>query len=112
MSTRSSAALRVRLAAGVIQRPFAARSGRSTHGRQILATDGWCGQEQAILLLVTLDDKTIVDRLLTLLAATRPEMHATAAWGLCQLQVPATTDAILDVYTKTKREFSEEAIRR
>lgn len=75
------------------------------HGRQILASEGWRGQEQAILLLVTLDDKTIVDRLLSLLAATRPEAHATAAWGLCQLQVPATTDAILDVYTKTSESF-------
>ena len=75
------------------------------HGRQMLASEGWRGQEQAILLLVTLDDKTIVDRLLGLLAATRPEAHATAAWGLCQLQVPATADAILDVYTKTSESF-------
>ena len=75
------------------------------HGRQVLVSDGWRGQEQAILLLVTLDDKSICDQLLGLLAATRPEVHATAAWGLCQFQVPATADAILDVYTKTTASF-------
>ncbi|MHB8862011.1 MAG: HEAT repeat domain-containing protein [Pirellulaceae bacterium] len=75
------------------------------HGRQILVSDGWRGQEQAILLLVTLDDKSIVDQLLELLAATRPEVHATAAWGLCQLQVPATAERILDIYTKATDVF-------
>jgi HEAT repeat protein len=75
------------------------------HGRQVLASDGWRGQEQAILLLATLDDKTIVDRLLSLLAATRREVHATAAWGLCALQVPATADSILEAYTKTSETF-------
>jgi HEAT repeat protein len=71
------------------------------HGRELLVSEGWRGQEQAILLMVTLDDKSIVDTLLGLLAATRPEVHATAAWGLCQLQVPATAESILDVFTKT-----------
>ncbi|MHB8970828.1 MAG: HEAT repeat domain-containing protein [Pirellulaceae bacterium] len=74
-------------------------------GRQVLDVDEWRGQEQAILLLVTLDDKSIADQLLGLLAATRPEVHTTAAWGLCQLQVPATADAILDVYTKNSESF-------
>ena len=58
------------------------------------------GQEQAILLLVTLDDKSIVDRLLSLLAAT-PEVHMTAAWGLSRLQVSATLEPMLVVFTAT-----------
>ena len=64
------------------------------------SADGWRGREQAILLLVTLDDKSIVDRLLSLLEDDRTEVHATAAWGLCRLNVAATTEPILQVFTK------------
>ncbi len=70
-------------------------------GRKVLAIDAWRGQEQATLLLVTLDDKTIADQLVGLLSATRPEVHVTAAWGLCELQVPATLEPMLNVFTKT-----------
>jgi HEAT repeat protein len=69
-------------------------------GRQMLAAEGWRGQEQAILLLVSLDDKSIVDRLLNLLAANRVEVHATAAWGLCQLDVASTAEPIFEVFKK------------
>ncbi|MHB8970137.1 MAG: HEAT repeat domain-containing protein [Pirellulaceae bacterium] len=82
------------------------------HGRQMLASDGWRGQEQAILLLVTIDDKSICDQLLGLLAATRREVHTTAAWGLCQFQVPATADSILDVYTKSSTSFLAGGVQR
>ncbi len=72
--------------------------------RRVLDLDGWRGQEQAIQVLVALDEKPIVDRLFTLLDSQRPEVHTTAAWGLCQLNVPATVERIFDVFeTKTKR---------
>jgi HEAT repeat protein len=70
-------------------------------GRKVLAIEAWRGQEQAALLLVTLDDKTIADQLVGLLSAQRPEVHVTAAWGLCELQVPATLEPMLTVFTKT-----------
>ncbi len=67
-------------------------------GRQMLNGESWRGQEQAILLLVTLDDKSIVDRLLALLESPRPEVHTTAAWGLSRLEVAATLEPILRVF--------------
>lgn len=70
-------------------------------GRKVLAVDAWRGQEQATLLLVTLDDKTIADPLVNLLSAQRPEVHVTAAWGLSELQVPTTLEPMLTVFTKT-----------
>ena len=75
-----------------------------TQGRALLDAEGWRAQEQAILLLVTLDDKSIVDRLLVLLDAERAEVMTTAAWGLCRLEVPATAARICEVFqTKTER---------
>ncbi|MCU0959797.1 MAG: HEAT repeat domain-containing protein [Pirellulaceae bacterium] len=80
-------------------------------GRRELAADTWRGQEQAILLLVTLDDKTIADRLLGLLAAERIEVHTTAAWGLSRLAVPSTLPRILEVFTvETDRQLADERI--
>ncbi len=69
-------------------------------GRHMLAAEGWRGQEQAILLLVSLDDKSIVDRLLILLDADRVEVHTTAAWGLCRLDVASTAEPIFEVFKK------------
>lgn len=66
-------------------------------GRRMLHSDGWRGQEQAALLLVTLGDTTIPDRLLQLLGAARPEVHVAAAWGLCQLAVPSSVEPIFKV---------------
>lgn len=72
-----------------------------TQGRRMLAGDAWRGQEQAILLLATLDDKSIADSLLSELAAMRPEVYETAAWGLSRLQVPATLEPMLRFFTET-----------
>ena len=69
-------------------------------GRHMLAAEGWRGQEQSILLLVSLDDKSIVDRLLILLDADRVEVHTTAAWGLCRLEVASTAEPIFEVFEK------------
>ena len=74
--------------------------------RHILAGEGWRGQEQAILLLVTLDDKSIVDRLLALLDSPRPEVHTTAAWGLSRLEVPTTLKPILAAFQKKKEQWA------
>ena len=71
-----------------------------TQGRRILASDSWRGLEQATLLLVSLNDKSIVDRLLELLDAERAEVHATAAWGLCRLDVASTSEPICKVFRR------------
>jgi HEAT repeat protein len=66
-------------------------------GKKVLNADSWRGQEQATLLLVTLEDTTIVDRLIELLDMSRREANVTAAWGLCILAVPATAEPVHDV---------------
>ena len=74
-----------------------------TQGKKVLNADGWRGQEQATLLLVTLEDTTIVDRLVELLDMSRAEASVAAAWGLCRLAVPATAEPVHEVLQrKTK----------
>jgi HEAT repeat protein len=80
-----------------------------SEGRKVLAIDAWRGQEQATLLLVTLDDKSIAEQLVGLLSAKRPEVHVTAAWGLCELQVPATLEPMLSVFTTTSEAWKGNA---
>jgi HEAT repeat protein len=53
------------------------------------------------LLLGTLDDKSIVDRLLSLLDDGRMEVHTTAAWGLSHLAVDSSAGPILQVFADT-----------
>jgi HEAT repeat protein len=73
-------------------------------GRQLLHANGWRGTEQAILLLVKLDDKSIAGQLLSLLEADRVEVHTTAAWGLSRLAVATTAEPICEVFQqKTDR---------
>lgn len=66
-------------------------------GRRILNAESWRGQEQATLLLVSLEDTTIVERLLELLDANRAEASVAAAWGLCELAVPSTLEPVFRV---------------
>jgi len=66
-------------------------------GRRILNAESWRGQEQATLLLVSLEDTTIVERLLELLDANRAEPSVAAAWGLCELAVPSTLEPVFRV---------------
>lgn len=68
--------------------------------RNVLNADGWRGQEQATLLLVTLKDTKIVDRLIELLDMNRREVNVTAAWGLSELAVPSTAGPVHDVLQK------------
>lgn len=77
--------------------------------RAVLNQNAWRGQQQAAQMLTILDDKSIVDRLLELLESPRPEVHTTAAWGLCQLNVPETIESIFSVFRrKTERALASE----
>lgn len=60
-----------------------------------LAADNWRGQEQAILLLATLDHKAAAPRFIELLQSPRDEVMTTAAWGLKILAIPETLPAAL-----------------
>lgn len=62
----------------------------------VLAGDGWRGQEQATLLLAALDHKPVAARFVELLESSRDEVMVSAAWGLRQLAVSETLPAILD----------------
>lgn len=62
----------------------------------VLAGDGWRGQEQATLLLAALDHKPVALRFVELLESPRDEVMVSAAWGLRCLAVPETLPAILD----------------
>lgn len=66
----------------------------------VLAGDGWRGQEQATLLLAALDHKPAATRFVELLESPRDEVMVTAAWGLRQLAVSETLPAILDKATR------------
>ena len=66
----------------------------------VLASDGWRGQEQATLLLGALDHKPAAARFVELLESPRDEVLVTAAWGLRKLAVPETLPAILDKATR------------
>ena len=65
--------------------------------RRVLNGEGWRGQEQAAALLATLNDTTVVNRLLELLDVSRPEANVAAAWGLCRLAVPETAGPVYAV---------------
>ena len=71
------------------------------HGRQVLGLGRMAGQEQAILLLVTLDDKSIADQLLGLLAATRPRSSRDGRLG--SLPVAGAGDGRLPSWKYTRR---------
>ncbi len=62
----------------------------------VLAGESWRGQEQATLLLSTLDHKPVAARLVQLLESPRREVLVVAAWGLRKLAVPETFPAMLN----------------
>jgi HEAT repeat protein len=64
-------------------------------GMRVLQEENWREVEQAALLLVRLDHKETASRLLELLSHPRPEVFATAAWGLRKLDVPVTLPGVL-----------------
>lgn len=76
--------------------------------RQVLAADGWRGQEQSLLVLATLDDETSAPRALELLRSPRDEVLVTAAWGLRRLAVadtlPPVQEFVADATVRRKME--------
>jgi HEAT repeat protein len=64
-------------------------------GRRMLQTQQWRGMEQATILLTQLDHKPSVERFLSLLTFSRPEVRITAAWGVRKLDVPDTLPRVL-----------------
>jgi HEAT repeat protein len=62
---------------------------------QALVADGWRGQEQAALLLGTLDHKPAAPRLVSLLDSPRGEVMVASAWALKKLAVSETLPALL-----------------
>lgn len=61
-----------------------------------LRGDRWRELEQAVLMLVALDQKEAVARFIDLLEFDRAEVHTTAAWGLRKMAVPETAAPILE----------------
>lgn len=69
-----------------------------------LAGDSWRGQEQAALLLASLDHKAAAPRLVELLKSSRPEVMVVSAWGLRKLAVPETLAPMLEhAHEQTRR---------
>ncbi|MBX3440098.1 MAG: hypothetical protein KF861_21590, partial [Planctomycetaceae bacterium] len=60
----------------------------------VLAQNSWRGQEQAAYLLAVCDYKPAAARLVELLDVQRPEVMASAAWGLRKLAVPETKEGV------------------
>jgi hypothetical protein len=55
---------------------------------KVLLKDAWRGDEQAILILTTLEQRQVGPRYLELLDQPRPEVFVTAAWGLQRFAIP------------------------
>jgi HEAT repeat protein len=78
-------------------------------GADTLASDRWRALEQAAILLVKLDHKPAASRLVELMDFERGEVFVAAAWGLGQLAVAETIEAMneklvraLDLANQTK----------
>lgn len=63
--------------------------------RRQLAGRSWRALEQAVMILVALEQKDITDRLVELLDFERPEVFIAAAWGIRRLAVPTTAKPAL-----------------
>lgn len=62
----------------------------------VLSGDRWQGQEQAAMIIGTLDHKPAAKRLVQLLDSSRPEVMIHTAWALRKLAVPETIPGIVD----------------
>lgn len=58
------------------------------HTTKVLMQDAWRGDQQAILILTTLEQRQVGKRYLVLLDHSRPEVCVTAAWGLRKFAIP------------------------
>ena len=68
---------------------------------EVIAGERWRGQEQAALLLGSLEHKDGAKRFVELLESPREEVMISAAWALRKLAVPETDAPIID---KAKRQ--------
>jgi HEAT repeat protein len=67
---------------------------------EALAAEGWRGQEQAALLLATLDDETAAPLLVKRLDSPRAEVMIASAWALRKLAVRETLPALFQKATQ------------
>ncbi|MGQ0635124.1 MAG: HEAT repeat domain-containing protein [Planctomycetaceae bacterium] len=67
-----------------------------TGALEVLAGEGWRGQERAALLLGALDEEQAAPRLVALLRSQRPEVMNATAWALKKLAVKESCPAILE----------------
>ncbi|MEZ6031677.1 MAG: HEAT repeat domain-containing protein [Planctomycetaceae bacterium] len=63
---------------------------------QMLTGEEWQGQEQAALLLGSLEHKPAADRLVQLLESQRPEVRLASAWALRKVAVRETIPALIE----------------
>ncbi len=75
---------------------------------RVVASTGWRGLEQAVILVVDLDVKSAAPRVVQLLSFDRAEVYIAAAWCLRKLAVPATYAA---QQTEIDRRFRETGTR-
>jgi HEAT repeat protein len=73
----------------------------------VLAGERWQGQEQAALLLGTLEDKAATTRLVELLDSPRQEVQLATAWALRSIADPESILA-LTTYARRKTELRKE----
>ncbi len=63
---------------------------------ETLASDRWCGQEQASMLLGALHHEPAADRLVQLIDSEKPQVYIASAWALRQIAVRSALPAMLD----------------
>lgn len=67
---------------------------------RVLSGDSWEGQEQAALLLGSLEYKPAADRLIELLTSPRAEVSVTVAWALRKVAVESAIPAMIEQATR------------
>ncbi len=77
-------------------------------GVAAVARTSWREQEQAIVLLVLLDQSIATDRMLELLHSPRGEVAIAAAWGLRRLNVAPTMVALLEYAETMDQQINDE----
>ncbi|MFO1095805.1 MAG: phycocyanin alpha phycocyanobilin lyase [Planctomycetaceae bacterium] len=78
----------------------------------VLAGDRWQGQQQAALLLGSLEHRPAAKRMSELLESPRPEVMVAAAWGLRKVADPETVPAIIDKIRRQTVERKRQSVNR
>ncbi len=76
-------------------------------GRNVIRGESWRGLEQAAILLVVLDDKSVARRLVDLVGNPRFEVRVAAAWGLRKLAVPKALEGMLRMAKRESKRYRE-----